>query len=109
MQAKTNPSGGRTFAQKADINRSITEVPESQASRTTNGRLGATGAETSQERPVRDTSGAGGSAKKRSPYMSAVGGGNSAERLRKGERDAYEERVDEMQNNIGKFSVFRFC
>lgn len=36
--------------------------------------------------------------------MSAVGGGASAERMRKGEQDLYEERVDDMHTNIGKFS-----
>lgn len=35
--------------------------------------------------------------------MSAVGGGASAERMRKGEQDLYEERVDDMHTNIGKF------
>ena len=60
--------------------------------------------ETSQERPTRDR----GSSNKHSPYMKALGGGSSADRMRKMEADQYEERVDDMHTRIGKYDKLLF-
>ena len=60
------------------------------------------------DKPTRDrsTSGQG-----RSPQPGAGrggsgvrGGGSSAERLRKGDNDAFEDRIDDMHHNIGKYA-----
>ena len=54
------------------------------------------------DKPVRERTTSG---PRRSPGGKTMvkGGGSSAERLRKGDHDAYEDRIDEMHHNIGKY------
>ena len=81
------PTFGTNKINVSGLEKSLTSVDERKAG-------------LSNERPNRDrtTSGQG-----RSPGKTgARGGGPSAERLRKGDNDAYEDRIDEMHHNIGK-------
>ena len=94
MQKPSTGFGGAGNINVSGLGHSITSIDER------NERQKLTG-----EKPTRDrtTSGQG-----RSPggrHSSAKkGGGNSAERLRKGDNDAYEDRIDEMHHNIGKWN-----
>lgn len=91
--ATAKPRAGQTAAgiNVAAFNRSITEVPETVAS-----RMDRTSAGNAYDPPTRDTAGGKSSSPGKHPRMT------SAERHRRGEQDAFEDRIDEMQTNIGK-------
>lgn len=67
------------------------------------GSIGA-GRDTSNEIPARGNTRSP-NANQKSPYMSNVAGGQSAERARKNEQDRYDNRYEDVQHRIGKSSV----
>ena len=92
-RGKATTAGGATMAGVKMVKGRLDTIPQGTENGTSYG-----GHETpSKDRPTRDHS-AG-----KSPAINTIGGGTSAERQRKIAHDAYEDRYEDMETNIGKF------
>ena len=86
----TQKLGGKGGIGVERLDKTLKDVPETVGSKGINRSLTDAGAR------------GAGKATSKSPDLNRRGGGTSAERARKEERDAYDDRVHDMHENIGK-------
>ena len=97
-RAKATTAGGITMSGVKMVKGRLDTIPQGTENETSYGRTETP----SKDRPTRDHSATG-----KSPAINTVKGGTSAERQRKIAHDAFEDRYDEMETNIGKSSVIQ--